>query len=85
MDKGGIDTPGALVLRCLFFLFIAVESLERMDEAGPAVADSPALHQDLSEEEALLVIFRRAAYSIAQICDVLEHSHGLMLTLQYIK
>ena len=55
-----------------------------MDEAGPAVVDSPALHQDLSEEEALAAYFQ-LGYTNAQICSVLEHCHGLILTLDQVK
>ena len=55
-----------------------------MDEAGPAVVDSPALHQDLSEEEALAAYFQ-LGYTNSQICSVLEQCHALILTLDQVK
>ena len=48
------------------------------------VVDSSALHQDLSEEEALAAYFQ-LGYTNAQICYVVEHCHGVILTLDQVK
>ena len=48
-----------------------------MDEAGLAMVDSPAVHQDLSAEGEALAAYFQLGFTNAQICAVLEHSHGL--------
>ena len=52
-----------------------------MDGDGPAVV---ALRKDLTEKEAIRACFR-LGYTNSQLCAVLEHCHGIQLTIDQVK